>query len=113
MSKANDRVPLGSYIRQHFGDRAFSLGFSAYAGDYEFIRPPVRQLSTAPACSLEGQVFAHGNSDAVFLSRKQLRKYDSMAARPLGTSFTIAHWDQVVDGLIVFRKELAPVWLPR
>jgi erythromycin esterase-like protein len=107
------RVPLGSYIRQDFGDRAFSLGFSAYSGDYEFLHPPVRQLSAAPAFSLEGQIFAHGNSDAVFLSRRQLRKYGSMAARPLGTSFTIAHWDQVVDGLIVFRKERAPVWLGR
>lgn len=107
------RVPFGSYIRQDFGDRAFSLGFSAYSGDYEFIHPPVRQLSTAPAFSLEGQVFAHGNSDAVFLSRRQLRKYGSMAARPLGTSFKTALWDQLVDGLIVFRKERAPVWLSR
>jgi erythromycin esterase-like protein len=107
------RVPFGSYIRQDFGDRAFSLGFSAYSGDYAFLRPPVRQLSAAPAFSLEGQIFAHANSDAVFLSRRQLRKYGSMAARPLGTSFTIAHWDQVVDGLIVFRKERAPVWLGR
>jgi len=107
------RVPLGSYIRQDFGDRAFSLGFSAYSGDYEFLHPPVRQLSAAPAFSLEGQIFAHVNSDAVFLSRRQLRKYGSTAARPLGTSFTIARWDQVVDGLIVFRKERAPVWLRR
>lgn len=105
------RVPLGSFIRQDFGDQAFSLGFSAYSGDYEFLRPPVRQLSTAPASSLEGRVFADDNSDAVFLSRRQLRRYGSMSARPLGTSFTTAQWDQVVDGLIVFRKERAPAWL--
>lgn len=107
------RVPFGSYITQDFGDRSFSLGFSAYSGDYEFLRPPVRQLSTAPASSLEGQVFANGNSGTVFLSRRQLRKYGSIAARPLGTSFTTAQWDQVVDGLIVFRKERAPAWLAR
>lgn len=108
-----DRVPFGYYIRQDFGDRAFSLGFSAYSGDYRFTHPPIKQLSTAPASSLEGQVFAQGNLDEVFLSRKQLRKYGSIAARPLGTDFRTAHWDQIVDGLIVFRKERAPEWLSR
>jgi erythromycin esterase-like protein len=107
------RVPLGSYIKRDFGDRAFSLGFSAYSGEYEFIRPPVKQLSVAPASSLEGQVFAHHDSDIVCLSRKQIRRYGSVAARPLGTSFEPAHWDQVVDGLVVFRKERAPAWLNR
>ena len=107
------RVPFGSYIRQDFGDRAFSLGFSAYSGEYEFIRPPVRELTAGPAFSLEGQVFAHGNSDTVFLSRKQLRRYGSVAARPLGTSFESAHWDEVVDGMIVFRRERPPGWLSR
>ena len=107
------RVPLGSYIRQDFGDRAFSLGFSAYAGDYEFIRPPVHDLSTAPHNSIESRSFANHDSDTVYISLKQLRKFGSVEARPLGTDFKIAHWDQIVDGLIVFRKERAPVWLPR
>ena len=107
------KVPFGSYIRRDFGDRAFSLGFSAYSGDYAFVHQPVRSLSAAPASSLEGQVFAHLDSDTVYLSCKQLRKYGSVAARPLGTGFTTAHWDQVADGLVVFRKEHAPVWLHR
>jgi erythromycin esterase-like protein len=107
------RVPFGSFIRQDFGERAFSLGFSAYSGAYEFTRPPVRELSIAPVLSLEGQVFAHSNADATCLSRRQLRKYGSMPARPLGSSFTTAHWDQIVDSLIVFRTERAPMWLSR
>jgi erythromycin esterase-like protein len=111
ISGSEGKVPFGSYIKRDFGDRAFSLGFSAYSGEYEFIRPPVRELSTAPASSLEGQVFTHDNSDLVFLSRGQLRKYGSLAARLMGAGFQTAHWDEVVDGLIVFRKERAPVWL--
>lgn len=107
------KVPFWSYIQQDFGNRAFSLGFSAYSGGYAFVRQPVRQLSAAPASSLEGQAFAHGGSDIVFLSRNHLRKYGSVAARPLGTSFTTAHWDKVVDGLVIFRKEHAPAWLNR
>jgi erythromycin esterase-like protein len=107
------RVPFGSYINRDFGDRAFSLGFSAYSGEYEFIHPPVKQLSPAPVSSLEGQVFAHRDSDTMYLSRKQLRKSGTVAARLLGTGFNTAHWDQVVDGLVVFRKERAPAWLNR
>ena len=107
------KAPFGAYLRRDFGDQSFSLGFSAYSGDYAFVRQPVRQLSAAPASSLEGQAFAHGDSDIAFLSRNQLRKYGSVAARPLGTSFTTAHWDKVVDGLVIFRKEHAPAWLNR
>jgi hypothetical protein len=84
------RVPLGSYIRRDSGNKAFSLGFSAYSGSYTMIHPPVRQLSTAPDNSLEGQVFVHHNLDNIFLSRKQLQKYGPIAARPLGTSFKTA-----------------------
>ena len=107
------KVPFGSYVRRDFGDGALSLGFSAYSGDYAFVHQPVRQLSAAPASSLEGQVFAHRDPDSVYLSRKQLREYGSVAARPLGTSFKAAHWDQVLDGLIIFRQEHAPAWLNR
>lgn len=105
------RVPLGSLIRRDFGSQAFSLGFTAYSGNYAFTHQPVRQLSVAPATSLEAQPFAHRNANTIYLSRKQLRHLGSIAARPLGTSFTTARWDTVLDGLVVFRKERAPKYL--
>lgn len=105
------RAPMGSFIRHDFGDRAFSLGFSAYSGDYAFIHQPVRPLSAAPASSLEGQAFAHRDAGTVYLSREQLAKYGSVAARPLGTTMKTAHWNKVLDGLVIFRKEHAPAWL--
>jgi erythromycin esterase-like protein len=107
------RVPLGFYVRRDFRDQAFSLGFSAYSGDYAFIRQPIRHLSDAPPSSLEGHIFAHSDSDSIYLSRKQLREYNSVEARPLGTDFKTAHWNEVVDGLVIFRKERAPVWIHR
>lgn len=107
------RVPLGSFIKRDFGDRAFSLGFSAYSGDYAFLHQPVRPLSLASASSLEGRVFARFDLDTAFLSRQQLEKYGSVAARPLGTDFKKARWDMVLDGLVIFRKEHAPAWLLR
>ena len=107
------RVPLGSYIRKDMKGHAFSLGFSAYSGEYAFTHQPVRRLSDAPPSSLEGQIFAHTDSKAVYLSRKQLRKYNSVAARLMGIDFKTARWDRVVDGLVIFRVERAPAWIKR
>jgi erythromycin esterase-like protein len=107
------RLPLGSYIRRDFSDRAFSLGFSAYSGEYEFIHPPVKQLSRAPAASLEAQAFANRDFNVTFLPRKKLRKCGAVPGRLLGAGFSTARWDQVVDGLIVFRNERAPEWIHR
>ena len=74
---------------------------------------PVQSLSAAPDTSLEAQAFAHRNSNTVYLLHKQLGKYGSVAARPLGTSFKTAHWDHVLDGLVVFHEERAPEYLNR
>jgi hypothetical protein len=70
-------------------------------------------LAIAPGTSLEGQSFASRDSDTVYLSRKQLRKFGPIAARPLGTDFKTARWDEVLDGLVVFREERAPEYLKR
>jgi len=107
------KIPLGSYIRRDFNDRAFALGFSAYSGSYAFTGQPVRQLSAAPDTSLEAQSFANRDADTVYLSLEQLRRFGSIEARPLGTTFTTARWADVMDGLVVFREERAPVYLPR
>lgn|SRR5579859_228532 len=107
------RVPLGSYIRRDFKDRAFTLGFSAYSGSYASVGQPVRPLNAAPNTSLEWRSFANRDSDTVYLSRKQLRNFGSVGARPLGTDFQTARWDHVLDGLVVFREERAPEYLPR
>ncbi len=104
-------VPFGFYIEKDFGDRAYALGFSAYSGEYAFVHQPVRQLDIAPDASLEGLAFAHNSFNEIFLSKKELQRYSSVAARPLGNRFESMRWDKVVDGLVVFRKEHAPAWL--
>lgn len=109
----NGRVPLGAYINHDYGRKAFSLGFSAYSGDYAFIHRPVQHLSDAPLTSLESRAFANSGADAVYVSRKQLHKDQSIAARVFGTAFKTARWDEVLDGLVIFRKERAPAWLQR
>lgn len=107
------RVPLGSYIHEELKDKVFSLGFSAYSGEYAFVHQPVKRLSDAPPSSLEAQVFAHTDSDTVYLSLEQLRHYNSIEGRPLGNDPKAARWDQVIDGLVLFRQEHAPTWIKR
>jgi erythromycin esterase-like protein len=109
----DNRVPLGFYIKQDFKNRAFTLGFSAYSGNYAMVRQPVRSLSAAPDNSLEGRSIAERESDTVYFSGKQLRKFGAVAARPLGTNFITARWDEVLDGLVVFREERAPEYVHR
>lgn len=105
------RVPLGFYIHQDFRSRAFALGFSAYSGSYAMAGQPVRPLGPAPQGSLEGRSFADRDGDVVYLSRRELREMGPIAARPLGTNFTTARWDKVLDGLVIFRRERAPEYL--
>lgn len=107
------RIPLGSYIHKDLKRHVFSLGFSAYSGEYAFTRQPIRRLSEAPPSSLEGKIFAHTEANTVYLSRKQLRSYSYIQARLLGTDFKTAYWDQVIDGLVIFRLEQAPAWIKR
>ena len=103
-------VSLGSYIHRAFTTRAFALGFSAYSGTYVVIsaRQSVRQWSVAPTTSLEGQAFATGSSDTRYLNSAQLRKAGPIAARPTSAEFKTAKWDEVLDGVVIFREERPP-----
>ncbi len=101
-------ISLGSYIHREFKDQSFALGFSAYSGAYAMTRQPVRQLTIAPANSLEGQAFAVDEADTHYFDLNHLHTYGSIAARPLGADVRAAKWDEVLDGLLVFREERPP-----
>lgn len=107
------RIPLGWYIHRDLKSQAFALGFSTDSGSYAMAGQPARPLSPAPEGSLEGRSFEGRASDTVYLSRRQLQKIGPIEARPLGTNFTRARWDRVLDGLVIFRREQAPEYLNR
>ena len=96
------------YLVLTAGEAAFDI--SAYSGTYGMARQPVRSLTTAPANSLEGQAFVNDNSDARYLNSSRLREFGSTMARPLGPNFKTARWDDVLDGLLVFREKRAPLF---
>jgi erythromycin esterase-like protein len=101
-------IPLGSYIRREFKRSSFALGFSAYSGSYGMARQPVRQLSDAPAESLEAQAFANNDSETHYFNLDKIRKSGSIPCRATGSGFKTAKWNEVVDGLVVFRQEHPP-----
>jgi erythromycin esterase-like protein len=115
MAKDLSRVPglersvsMGSFIHREFKTQSFALGFSAYSGSYGIVRQSVRQLSAAPGNSLEGRAFANHNSDTCYFSSSQIRKLGPVPARPLGSAFQTARWDEVLDGILLFREERPP-----
>jgi len=99
---------LGPLIYGDFKSESFVLGFSAYSGTYAPVTHPATQLSAAPNNSLVGQAFANYDSDTHYMNARQIRKLGPVPARPLGTNFRTARWDEVVDGMMLFRTEHPP-----
>jgi len=107
----NAAISMGSFIRVALGERAFALGFSEYSGRYAFARQAAKALDNAPAESLEGRAFARNDLVVRYFSTRDLRALGPIAARPLGVTFKTAKWDDVLDGLVVFREEHPPTVL--
>ena len=73
-------------------------------------RQPVRPLAAAPVNSLEGQPFDKGDADTRYFNASRIRTLGSILARPLGPDFKRANWDDVLDGLVIFREERPPLF---
>jgi erythromycin esterase-like protein len=97
-------VSLGQRIHEHYGERAASIGFSAYSGATQPRGRPGRELDVAPPDSLEGQVLAP-EQELRYLDAEALGELGSISARPLGHELRRAEWHEVLDGLVVLRRE--------
>ena len=98
-------IPLGSYIHRDYGSRAFAVGFSAYAGTYGMAHQAPRELLPAPDSTLEARALAHTGAPEHYLGTAELEAAGVIAARPMGAAFARARWSDVLDGLVVLRKE--------
>jgi erythromycin esterase-like protein len=101
------RAPLGKLLWDDYGTRAFALFISAASGSYARSSQPIQQLGPAPEGSLEQKAFA-GVGDSRYYDRKALQELGLIAGRALGTGFKTAMWDELCDGLVVFREERPP-----
>ncbi|CAM4007637.1 erythromycin esterase family protein [Corallococcus exiguus] len=101
------RIPLGTYVRERFGEQSFVLGFSANSGSHS-LGASARTFVLAPATpdSLEAEAFANHTGDTRYLDGRQLRELGPRVARPLTyTSWMKAPWATVMDGLLIVREE--------
>jgi erythromycin esterase-like protein len=119
---ANSKQPfegdnVGTLIHRKYGDRAFSLGFTALAGSHgEIAGGRGRKVEyAAPASSLEQRAFASAPFDAgaVYLGKRDLAAADLMPSFTFGhRTTTRGHWGTALDGLVVFRRSDALTLLP-
>jgi len=104
------RLPLGYHVRQALGDRAIAIGFSALSGSHGGRgRPPIELAPVAPD-SLEARAFSGHAGDLRYLDAVELAALGPLPARAVDYSrSTRVDWAQILDGVLVLRRERPPL----
>jgi len=97
-------IPLGQHIHQAHRERVAAIGFTALAGATRSHGREPRTISEAPANSLEGRALADKQT-LRYLDAEALHELGPIEGRPINHVFHRARWDEVLDGIVVFRQE--------
>jgi len=101
-----DTPNMGAFVREAYGGRAFSLGFTALGGTHYWTpREPSRPIAPAAAGSLEALALARSRADAVYLDRERLAALGEVPGSLFQHRPASARWSRVVDAVVVFRAE--------
>jgi erythromycin esterase-like protein len=100
---------FGSFVHQKYGDRAFSLGFSALTGSYKEVgRREVQEMPAAPPDSVEVQAMRGNHSDAIYVGPAQLAEMATAPGAFFRHSYETLSWSTFLDAVVVFREEHPP-----
>ncbi len=100
---------FGSFVHQEYGNRAFSLGFSALTGFYKEVgRHEIRAMPAAPPDSVEAQAVRGNRSDAIYVGPAQLEAMGTVQGAFFRHSYQTLSWSTFLDGVVVFREEHPP-----
>jgi erythromycin esterase-like protein len=99
---------FGSFVHREYGERAFSLGFSALTGSYRQGRRDVHEMQSAPSDSLEAQALRGSGRDAVYVGSAQLAAMGTVPGAIFRHSYQTLPWTNFLDGVVVFREEHSP-----
>ena len=100
---------FGSFVHHKYGQRAFSLGFSALTGSYEEIgRHGIQEMPVAPPGSVEVQAMGGSCTDATYVGPTQLRAMGIAPGAFFRHSYQTLSWSTFLDGVVVFREEQPP-----
>lgn len=103
--------PLGYYIHQHFGDKAFAVGISAQSGTYysRMQQKPVK-IKQEPIDSLEQS--AKITKDYVYFNAKKLKLSSKISSHVIDYNKSyLAQWDEILDAIIVIKDEKVPNYI--
>ncbi len=99
---------FGLFVHQKYGDRSFSLGFSALTGSYRQPGSGVSEMPTAPPNSAEAQALRAKPSDAIFVGPSQLAEMKTVPGAFFRHFYQTLPWFTFLDGVVVFRDEYPP-----
>jgi erythromycin esterase-like protein len=100
---------FGSFVHRKYGNRAFSLGFSAVAGTYKEVgRHGVQTMPVTPPDSVEAQALRGGGADAVYMGAARLATMQTVPGAFFRHSYQTLPWFKFLDGVVVFREEHPP-----
>lgn len=98
---------LGFLIKRRYGNRAYSLGFSAVSGSYRQGKGKFQAMPSAPPNSVEIQALQGGASDK-FVALSQLASMGTIPGALFRHSYQTLSWSDFLDGVVVFRAEYPP-----
>ncbi len=99
---------FGSYLHQTYGDRAFSLGFSAGSGSYRYSKKKNPELPPAPPGSLEKIAGAKNGLDTAYLGPSRLKGLGTIPGAAFSHEYRLVDWSRSLDGIVVFQEEHPP-----
>jgi erythromycin esterase-like protein len=99
---------FGSFVHRKYGERAFSLGFSALIGSYREPGHGIQEMPSAPFNSVEAQAYRKKISDAVYVGPAQLASMGTVPGALFRHSYQTLPWSHFLDGVLIFREEHPP-----
>ncbi|MFM7430455.1 MAG: carboxypeptidase-like regulatory domain-containing protein [Flammeovirgaceae bacterium] len=102
-------VPMGQVLKNHFGDKVYSLAFSSFEGSFGMLGFPPKSLKPIepPAKSIE-RYLVDKNLDFAFVDYSNNRNANYFYCSALGNLPLEAAWPKIVDGLFFIKHSYPP-----
>ncbi len=100
---------FGSFIHQRYGEKAYSLGFSALSGSYRQGQDHFPAMPTALPDSVERRALHNGSDDARYVATPELAAMGTSPGAFFIHSYQTLTWSDYLDGVVVFQTEQPPI----
>lgn len=102
-------VPMGQLLKETYGDKLFSLGFTSYEGTYRnFMHDNILPILQPPTNSFEDKLKKQAIKEKLVVLEESEAKFYTSA---LGYIPVYAHWNTIFDGVYFIEKMAPPVYI--